>query len=779
MGKGRHHQQPSPPPDHDELSDASTRSNESSSASGDTPSPEIVSFPIEDSLTGSLTQKPVPPSHIGQTTPQKKSVLDKFKLSQRSRRPSSSATSKARQLSPGADPAATATAHAAETPRGSESDSIGLSSDDDESSGGFTFSAAAKVPLSSVEKEHVHFHSSTTTATSENHDSGVIKRTLSESTLTLQPGMPQPPKRAYIFRDPREWLAGFGTTAPAEPTSSDIPLQRTNSTPLFVPSKAETHLEETAEVLGVQRTEDVDKLLKEEGISTWATVLAVGSGVSGNGTPMILDEQEDGSKEDATSKNADEDFYSEDVSEGAGKRKPSNRLSKLGPLMRRKRTKPSLGKRSSTGSTQSKDEDEAVKRDFIIKIARALTAYGAPSHRLEYHLAAIAKVLKVEAEFIIFPGVVFSNFGGESHKSNTHFARQNQGINMGKLAQVNALCLTLTQNLINVYNAIDLLEGVRSGKDYPWWVMVLIFPVSSFTIALLLFQATWIESMFALFLGLIVGLLNMAAEKYQNLNYLLEFLSAFISAFLSKAVQGSIHDSGQCFRYLKVTLSAVALFLPGLPLTIAIIDLSSRNAVSGTVRLFSSLFTAMLLGFGMTIGSALVLWSSDNSDGQNCQPTSQWWSILFFVPMSMSLNLLFQANKHQWPIMILSALVGFLMSVFLNMIPQLAAQPTVTTALCAVGIGLTSNLYARITNDVAIAPILAGILLQVPGSLSVKSTLGFFGGISGSNSAGSVVDGISFTFEMLTIAMSLALGLFLSNLIVFPLRGPNSKYQTV
>jgi uncharacterized membrane protein YjjB (DUF3815 family) len=83
------------------------------------------------------------------------------------------------------------------------------------------------------------------------------------------------------------------------------------------------------------------------------------------------------------------------------------------------------------------------------------------------------------------------------------------------------------------------------------------------------------------------------------------------------------------------------------------------------------------------------------------------------------------------------------------------------------------NLDARISHDVAVAPILAGILLQVPGSLGVRSTLGFFAGGS------KIVDGVDFTFQMLTIGMSLALGLFVSTLLVFPIKGPKYKYLTV
>ncbi|KAI9346594.1 hypothetical protein BDR26DRAFT_855807 [Obelidium mucronatum] len=756
------------------------------------------------------------PSKAATSTVPKKTVLGIFKQRQTGSSPSSSSSSVRKSTDQVSTSRSSITS---ESWRSSDAD-IASESEDEEI--GFSFVPTRRIPLAksggaiaddrltprttSDQKppQRASAYGISTTASTE------IKRTLSEGALYLTAGYP-PAKRDSTaststpttgqqtphtprnrFIDPRDWLPGFNNTQisfiiPVE--DSDVEnhngsgvggVPRVASTPLFVQKKDESYLEETADVLGVRHPEDVAKLLHDEGISAWATVLAVGSGVSGSGTPATAPLEDE-----VTKKSADDTSVSDDASVGTS-RPDSTRSPKFGKVRRRRTimARQSREKRASISSTQARTAEETLKRDFILKLARALTQYGAPSHRLEYHLSHVSKALHVEAEFVIIPGVVMSSFGGgESAKSSTHFVRQSQGINMGKLAQVNALCLTLTQNLITVHNAVELLEGVKAASDYPWWIGILIFPVSSFGVALVLFQATWIESFVAGLLGLLVGLLNYASEKYSSLTYLLEFLSALGSAFLSRSIQGPVHNAGYCFRYLKVTLSAVALFLPGLPLTVAIIDLSSRNMVSGTVRMFGSLFTAMLLGFGMTIGSTAVIWDTDNSDGPSgtCVPTSQWWAVIFFVPMSMSLNLLFQANKHQWPIMVVTAAAGFVANVFLNMIPQLAEQPTVVTALCGVVIGICSNLYARITNDVAIAPILAGILLQVPGSLSVKSTLGFFAANApGSSDASSsnIVNGVNFTFQMLSIGMSLAMGLFVASLAIFPYR-PSNKYLTI
>jgi uncharacterized membrane protein YjjP (DUF1212 family) len=167
---------------------------------------------------------------------------------------------------------------------------------------------------------------------------------------------------------------------------------------------------------------------------------------------------------------------------------------------------------------------------------------------------------------------------------------------MGKLAQVNALCLTLTQGLINIYDAVDLLDAVKAEADYPWYFILATFPVTSFTLCILGFGGGWVEGAVSAGLGFLVGCMTVASERFPSFTYLLEFFASLVTAFLAHALESVLVQNGICFNYLTVVLSSIAILLPGLSLTIAIIELSTRNMVSGTVRLFSALFTAMLLG---------------------------------------------------------------------------------------------------------------------------------------------------------------------------------------
>jgi len=72
--------------------------------------------------------------------------------------------------------------------------------------------------------------------------------------------------------------------------------------------------------------------------------------------------------------------------------------------------------------------------------------------------------------------------------------------------------------------------------------------------------------------------------------------ASILVGFIAKAF-------GDRVCYTAVTLAGVVVLLPGLLLTQAIMELSSRNVVSGAVRMFYALMYAFFLGFGLTLGA--------------------------------------------------------------------------------------------------------------------------------------------------------------------------------
>ncbi|CUA70361.1 hypothetical protein RSOLAG22IIIB_00721 [Rhizoctonia solani] len=74
------------------------------------------------------------------------------------------------------------------------------------------------------------------------------------------------------------------------------------------------------------------------------------------------------------------------------------------------------------------------RQKFILRLAKALMTYGAPSHRIESQLIAAARVLEVDASFVHLPSIIIAAFGDPaSNQSETHFVKSGGGLDLGKL----------------------------------------------------------------------------------------------------------------------------------------------------------------------------------------------------------------------------------------------------------------------------------------------------------------------------------------------------------
>jgi hypothetical protein len=95
------------------------------------------------------------------------------------------------------------------------------------------------------------------------------------------------------------------------------------------------------------------------------------------------------------------------------------------PNHKKDAVRPPYHKRTSSGGVLAKvwkakeDKDARIKvhvanilkrQQYIIRMCRALMLFGAPTHRLEEYLAATAKVLEINSQFLYIPGCMIISF---------------------------------------------------------------------------------------------------------------------------------------------------------------------------------------------------------------------------------------------------------------------------------------------------------------------------------------------------------------------------------
>lgn len=216
------------------------------------------------------------------------------------------------------------------------------------------------------------------------------------------------------------------------------------------------------------------------------------------------------------------------------------------------------------------------------------------------------------------------------------------------------------------------------------------------------------------------------------------------------------------------------------------LELQSRAIVPGSIRIVYAIIYSLFLGFGITVGAALYGLFDDNATSRTTctDPISPYLSFIAVPIFVVCISILYQAKWRQMPVMVVVAFAGYMVNFFSGL--RFAAAPQIANTLGALTVGVLANLYSRLRHGVAAATLIPAIFTQVPGGLA--STGGLLSGLKTANALtnstqevngtssvqftqGDSLDTVVFNVaaSMIQIAIGIAVGLFLSALIIYPL----------
>jgi len=204
-----------------------------------------------------------------------------------------------------------------------------------------------------------------------------------------------------------------------------------------------------------------------------------------------------------------------------------------------------------------------------------------------------------------------------------------------------------------------------------------------------------------------------------------------------------------------VALAGVIYLIPGLTLTTAVTELSTRNLVSGTARLIGALTVLVSIGFGVLVGQRLgtMLGLGLGERGEGLAEWTVWVALAVTPP---SLVVLFRARWADVWVIGLAAVIAF----FAARVGVRELGSEVGVSVAAFAVGVLANGYARVLNRPSVVASVPGILLLVPGAIGFRSFAAF--------TSHDAVAGVELAFEMMLVAVSLVAGLLLANVALPP-----------
>lgn len=265
------------------------------------------------------------------------------------------------------------------------------------------------------------------------------------------------------------------------------------------------------------------------------------------------------------------------------------------------------------------------RQKFILKLARALMLFGAPSHRIESQLNATAAVLEVDAQFIHFPGIVIAAFGDiDKHTSETHFVKSSSALVLGQLHAVHTVYRQVVHDEVGVEEgAEELSRLLKEPPCYKVWQRIILAGATCWVIAPLSFGGSFVDAFVAAAYGCGLTFLNLhVARKNAMYSNIFEISVAVIISFISRGL-----STTGIFCYQAIASSGVILVLPGyvirkcraflsrlnslltFPLfrvsssVCGSLELASKNMIAGSVRMVYAIIYSLFLGFGIAIGS--------------------------------------------------------------------------------------------------------------------------------------------------------------------------------
>ncbi|KAI9499474.1 hypothetical protein BDB00DRAFT_2533 [Zychaea mexicana] len=412
------------------------------------------------------------------------------------------------------------------------------------------------------------------------------------------------------------------------------------------------------------------------------------------------------------------------------------------------------------------------KQEFLRKLVKSLMLYGCPAHRLEYIMRHVSTTLGVDAEYVYMPNVMFMTvFDQGTHTTETHFIRQSQTFEMHKLGEIYRLEKLVAHGEVPVDEALQFIDTVANEPSfYPRWLNPFVYGLASFCGCLIFFGGFWYDACVSAGLAMIFAIYEFFSGRIQSFQPIWEVTVCIIIGFVARAVT----QYGFCFT--PIAFSAFIVILPGYPMAVAVVELVSRQLVSGVVRMVYSIVYSFLLGYGIEMGSELYRLIdpdiTNKGNASECQRATdittcdiqridQRFFILLVPLFALAYCVFVRARPFRWPTMIIVSAIGYVVNYLLQCYAHAPAQ--ILQTVPAFTLGLLGNLLTKFTGKMSFDAVLLGVFYLVPGGLSIKAGYGMF---SGDDSMGT--QGASFALAMIESSIGITIGLFVATLVVYP-----------
>ncbi len=379
--------------------------------------------------------------------------------------------------------------------------------------------------------------------------------------------------------------------------------------------------------------------------------------------------------------------------------------------------------------------DDTVAVEFIARLGSAMLSADYPVPMVRHALERVAARQGIDCPVLVLPN--FIQAGDRHHTTVVRGAtlRYDQTFPLGELVeQAQAGRLDPVQGLAE----LDRMHALP--RRFPGWVGVIGYGLQSAAYGLIL-QPTVVSLVAATVFGLFVGLLELLTRRNAAVRQLLPVLSAFVVTYVAFSLGRLLHMGHDS---LRVLIAPLTLFLPGVAITLSVIESSTGEVVSGSARLMGGLMRLAQLALGILLAVQLLglTWSELADVEVNTLGSWAPWVGVAVCAVGITLHLGPPRGFAPWLTLVLFTAYG----------AQLLTNAVFGGYMSGFGGGLILILSALALSRLSMTPV-AQVMLAPGFWLLVPSSIGMIGlaQLASGQASGAIT-------VMLVSMMSIALG---------------------
>ena len=404
---------------------------------------------------------------------------------------------------------------------------------------------------------------------------------------------------------------------------------------------------------------------------------------------------------------------------------------------------------TQSGLQIEKDDSSKPEVGFVLSLGRALHTYGYPAHRLEEMMGRMSVRFGLQGQFFSTPTSIFASFGAQDDQ-RTYLMRVTPGeVNLGKLTELDDVIIGVLRHATSPETGSQRIEQIVTDPPrYGNLLMTIAFGLASASASRFLGGGLK-EVVVSALIGVFIGLLSILTGRFPAVGGVFEPLAAFSASALAAGMSFMIGP----YAVSNSMLGGLIVLMPGLTLTVAMIELSTQHLSSGTARLSKAFVVFLGMGFGVALANSLIKTVLGDPRIAKIAPMPSWTMFAAMILMPLSLTIILRAHKRDAIWIVTSGVLA----VAGSRIGANLLGPEIGVFLGALIVGIAGSIYSRYLDHPSIVTQVPGILMLVPGSVGFRGLAALLDE--------KVVSGIDTTFKMILTAVALVAGTLIAGII--------------